>query len=152
MFSGLSPMWAACVGELKNTSAGSELMRGKPRRDIARKTGVSLATVDRVLNDRPAVTPATHNRVYEAVSKLGYVRDLSAASLNRRRHYKLAFALPEGGGQFHIALRDEIASVASRAFTDHSEISSVSEPENDPHALLRCLANLRKNGCDGVTW
>jgi len=46
--------------------------------DIANAAGVSLATVDRVLNDRAGVSPKTQARVNDAIKKLGYVRDLSA--------------------------------------------------------------------------
>ena len=49
--------------------------------DIAREAGVSLATVDRVLNARPGVRQITVARVQEAIRSLGYVRDLTAANL-----------------------------------------------------------------------
>ena len=43
--------------------------------DIARRAGVSLATVDRVLNARPGVRAKTVARVQAAVASLGYVTD-----------------------------------------------------------------------------
>ena len=39
--------------------------------DIADKAGVSLATVDRVLNDRPGVRGVTRARVEAAIAALG---------------------------------------------------------------------------------
>jgi LacI family transcriptional regulator len=54
---------------------------GKPTvNDIAREAGVSLATVDRVLNARPGVRARTINAVNDAISRLGYVRDMAAAN------------------------------------------------------------------------
>ena len=53
--------------------------------DIARLAGVSLATVDRVLNGRPGVRSVTRERVNEAIASLGYVRDLAAANLAKGR-------------------------------------------------------------------
>ncbi len=47
--------------------------------DIARVAGVSLATVDRVLNQRPGVRRATIEKVNTAIATLGYVRDAAAA-------------------------------------------------------------------------
>lgn len=41
-------------------------------KDIARATGLSTATVDRVLNDRPGVRPETRSLVTEALQALGY--------------------------------------------------------------------------------
>ena len=40
-------------------------------KDLARAAGVSLATIDRVLNDRPGVTFKTKSAVEEAIQKLG---------------------------------------------------------------------------------
>ena len=78
---------------------------GKPTvNDIARVAGVSLATVDRVLNARPGVRQVTVDRVNDAIAKLGYVRDTAAANLARRRVYRLLFILPETTNEFVAAL------------------------------------------------
>ena len=46
--------------------------------DIARESGVSTATVDRVLNDRPGVKTAMRARVLSAAERLGYLLPASA--------------------------------------------------------------------------
>ena len=69
--------------------------------DIAREAGVSLATVDRVLNARPGVRDKTIRAVNDAITKLGYVRDLTAANLARSRTYRMAVVLPDTESQFH---------------------------------------------------
>ena len=77
--------------------------------DIAAEAGVSLATVDRVLNGRPGVAPADGPRKVEtAVSRLGYVRDVTAANLARRRIYPLVFVIPAGPNSFMRVLEAEI--------------------------------------------
>jgi LacI family transcriptional regulator len=73
--------------------------------DIAKEAGVSLATVDRVLNARPGVREKTIAKVQEAVARLGYVRDTYAANLARQRQYRFAFVLPEGPSQFAQSLK-----------------------------------------------
>ena len=45
-------------------------------RDVATAAGVSLATVDRVVNDRGGVRPATAERIYSAARRLDYPRIL----------------------------------------------------------------------------
>lgn len=45
-------------------------------RDVAADAGVSLGTVSNVLNDPERVSPATRERVYEAMRRLGYVGPL----------------------------------------------------------------------------
>lgn len=86
--------------------------------DIARAAGVSLATVDRVLNARPGVRKVTIERVNKAIEELGYVRDLSAANLARRRAYRFVFVLTEADSQFQHALRETIEEVALNAARD----------------------------------
>ena len=82
--------------------------------DIAREAGVSLATVDRVLNARPRVRDDSVRLVQAAVEKLGYVRDLSAANLAKRREYRFAFVIPDGKSQFIETIRDALTH-ASKA-------------------------------------
>ncbi|TIQ61443.1 MAG: LacI family transcriptional regulator, partial [Mesorhizobium sp.] len=49
--------------------------------DLARISGVSVATVDRVLNNRLPVREETARRVYEAATSIGY----HAAGLIKQR-------------------------------------------------------------------
>ena len=53
--------------------------------DVAKEAGVSPITVSRVMNDSPAVRPATRERVLEAVKKLNYQPNLLARSLSADR-------------------------------------------------------------------
>ena len=46
--------------------------------DVAEAAGVSLATVDRVLNHRPGVSPRTMERVEQSLVRLGYRPDPAA--------------------------------------------------------------------------
>ena len=69
-------------------------------KDLAKAAGVSLATVDRVLNDRTGVREDTVKRVSEAVEKIGFSRNISAANLARSKSYRFLFLLPRSGDQF----------------------------------------------------
>lgn len=55
--------------------------RGATIADVARASGVSCATVSRVLSGYAFVRESTRNRVMEAVEHLGYVANLQARSL-----------------------------------------------------------------------
>jgi LacI family transcriptional regulator len=68
--------------------------------DVAKAAGVSVATVDRVLNGRPGVRPATAERVHEAVRQLDYRPDPAAARLARARPWTLRYVLPAGTNTF----------------------------------------------------
>ena len=69
---------------------------GKPTtKDVAKAAGVSLATVDRVLNARAGVRQATVERVQKAIREIDFVRDIAAANLARGKDYQLVFVLPD---------------------------------------------------------
>ena len=52
-------------------------------RDVAQMAGVSLKTVSRVINAEAGVTPATAERVTDAIAQLGFERNDLAASLRQ---------------------------------------------------------------------
>lgn len=75
--------------------------------DVAREAGVSAATVDRVLNNRPGVRERTRAVVVETARRLGYLPDgapVAGAAL------RLDFILPEGTNSFIRTLRRQIES------------------------------------------
>jgi LacI family transcriptional regulator len=53
--------------------------------DVARRAGVSTATVSRVLHGQNLVRDTTRARVQQAIEDLGYIPDGAAQSLSRRR-------------------------------------------------------------------
>ena len=69
-------------------------------RDIARQAGVSLATVDRVLHNRPGVRPDTVRRVKEAVERNAFQPHVAAADLARGRARRFVFVMPSGPNLF----------------------------------------------------
>jgi LacI family transcriptional regulator len=81
--------------------------------DVAQKAGLSVATVDRVLNGRAAVRPKTMERVEKAVRLLNYQPDRLAARLARGREYRFCFVLPEGNNSFMIELGGEVRATAA---------------------------------------
>jgi LacI family transcriptional regulator len=124
---------------------------GKPTvHDIARAAGVSLATVDRVLNERPGVREVTVARVRAAIRELGYIRDVTAANLARQRQYRFAFFLPEGPGQFHATLREAVAEAARSGVIDRTAVLTRLVSESDVHGIARDLAALDPGSIDGV--
>ncbi|MEO6299180.1 MAG: LacI family DNA-binding transcriptional regulator [Paracoccaceae bacterium] len=118
--------------------------------DIARQAGVSLATVDRVLNARPGVRDKTILAVNEAISKLGYVRDVAAANLARSRSYRMAVLLPDTESQFVQTLADALRDAASTAVTARIQVDLIRFPAEDMHGLAHRLADLADEGVAGV--
>ncbi len=80
--------------------------------DVAKAAGVSLATVDRVLNRRPGVHAQTAERVQQAIARLKYRPDRFAARLARGREYRFQFVLPAGSNAFMQALAERVRVTA----------------------------------------
>lgn len=116
--------------------------------DVAREAGVSLATVDRVLNGRPGVRPVTAEKVDRAIAALGFKRDLSASLLARARSLSVTFLLPDGGNEFMQALRAAVSRLSHEAAGDRMALQVVQFHAFDPVALARALDALERRSCD----
>lgn len=68
--------------------------------DVARKAGVSIATVSRVLNGSSPVIDATAGRVSQAIAELNYTPRSAARVLARQRTDAIGVMLPEISGAF----------------------------------------------------
>lgn len=110
--------------------------------DIAATAGVSLATVDRVLNGRPGVRAVTRRKVEDAIDRLGFVRDMAAANLAKGRVYSFVFILPTSNNSFMHALHDEVRGAMARAAVERIDIRIVEVPAFDPQALVAALDTL----------
>ncbi len=107
--------------------------------DIATRAGVSLATVDRVLNRRPGVSARTREKVDQAVSDLGFVRDVAAANLAKGRVYPLTFIIPSNDNSFMRGLRLAIDEARERAGVERIVIRLVDVSAFDAAALAGAL-------------
>lgn len=118
--------------------------------DIAAAAGVSLATVDRVLNQRPGVRLVTREKVEAAIRDIGYIRDVAAANLAKGRVYPLVFVLPAGDNSFMHGLHAEVRQAMTRSALERTEIRIVEVPAFDPPALVAALDALRDEDIAGV--
>jgi len=118
--------------------------------DLARAAGVSLATVDRVLNARPGVRSATIDKVNKAIADLGYVRDSAAANLARRRVHNLLFILPETSNEFVKALEEQVGQQNAKLRHQRTTLTKTRVPLFDPQAIVDTLNGLEPSHTQGV--
>ena len=113
--------------------------------DLAREAGVSVATVDRVLNARARVREETARRVYDAAHRIGY----HAASVIKQRmqaelpEIRLGFVLQKEQQAFYQALTREIAEAVRLApdIRGHAEfVYSGSQAPSEVAGLLESMA------------
>lgn len=116
--------------------------------DVARAAGVSLATVDRVLNGRPGVSTATSEKVEAAIAHIGFQRDLGASLLARARDLRTVFIIPDGSNEFMASLAGAVEHRQAQALADRMHVEIRRVRALDAGALARHLDGLDPQGCD----
>ena len=104
-------------------------------RDIADLAGVSIATVSRVLNDRPDVAPGTRETVLQVVREHGFSTNRGARALSSGRTGMIGLMLPLVGDAYFGPLLEGIAAIEQR-------VRALAEGRPIPAAPPRVLAAL----------
>lgn len=141
-----SPM--ACIG--MDFEERAEVRRVTVH-DVAAEAGVSLATVDRVINGRKGVSATTVQRVNKVIERLDFRRDVFAASLATNREYRFRFILPEvAGNAFMTHLGQQVRIAAHRLADQRVLVSESRYREFDGADLCRVLGGIDSTETMGV--
>ena len=76
--------------------------------DVAKESGVSVATVSRVVNGNYPVREKTRLKVEDAIKKLEYVPNLQARELNMQRSSSIGVVVPSFDNMFFVEVLDGI--------------------------------------------
>ncbi|MFH8294116.1 LacI family DNA-binding transcriptional regulator [Streptomyces sp. NPDC018059] len=115
--------------------------------DVARVAGVSKQTVSRVLNDHPAVRPATREAVRDAMRTLGYRPSRSARSLASGRTRTLGVLSFDAARYGPAAI---LTAVNAAALEAGYLVSSIALDTADRETVVRAVNRLSGEGADGV--
>jgi DNA-binding LacI/PurR family transcriptional regulator len=123
---------------------------GPTLEEVGAAAGVSRATVSRVINDSPKVSPKTREVVERAVAKLGYSPNRAARSLVTRRTDAIALVVCEPEARvfaepFFVAVVRGINSAAADA--DKNLVLLIAQDERERESARRYL---RQDHVDGV--
>lgn len=100
--------------------------------DIAEKAGVSIATVDRVINGRSGVTVHTANRIWKAVDEI-------QGDIIPHIPLKFDVILPDGSGTFLNHLADSVNSLSDAYIREGITIKCHRVKSFDPKSLAVLL-------------
>lgn len=123
---------------MKSRRAQKQAIRPRAH-DIARKAGVSTATVDRVLNRRLGVRAVTAQRVVEAAAALDYLPRAALYEALRPRPMRLAFLLPTGTNRYLRMLGEHISASDDQHVTFNVTSRCHFVEGFNPEALARSL-------------
>ncbi|HEY3383705.1 MAG TPA: substrate-binding domain-containing protein [Vicinamibacterales bacterium] len=82
-------------------------------KDIARRLGISIGTVDRALHDKRGISVATRARVLAMAESLGYRPNLAARFLKSGTAFRISVHLPREIALFWDSLREGIREAAA---------------------------------------
>jgi LacI family transcriptional regulator len=114
-------------------------------REVARATGLSVATISRVLNGKGPVREETRQKVLEAAARLRWVPHVAARSLTTNETKTIGVVLPDIHGEFFSELiRGIDLSARRRGF--HILVSSSHSDRSETEEVLRKM----RGRVDGV--
>lgn len=113
-------------------------------RDVARKAGVAVSTVSRVLNGRPDVSEETRRKVMDVVEHCGYVQNGNARLLKRT---KTEFAAIIVRGRRNVFLSDVAEQMLECAQEgDTPFLTEYIDEEDDEFSAIRTLYTEKRAG------
>jgi LacI family transcriptional regulator len=140
------------VMELSERSSGdpmnerTEQRKPATLRDVARRANVSIQTISRVINNKSEVSPATRQRVLEAIGELGYQPNTLARSLVTSTSQVIGLVLPDISLGFYPVIARGVEDGA------HALGYSVflSNADGNPEREIEALDRLRGHRVAGV--
>lgn len=118
--------------------------------DLAKVAGVSLATIDRVLNGRPGVSEKTIAKVTNAIEEIGYSRNLAATKLAKRNRQKFLFLLPDAKNEVIGMIGDAIDQLSKLTSADQIDVIIQRAPIHQPLEFVKKLDALDLKAIDGI--
>ncbi|AXH34795.1 LacI family transcriptional regulator [Humibacter sp. BT305] len=114
--------------------------------DVARRAGVGVGTVSRVLNDLPNVAEATKRRVQTAIDELGYRRNSAASALRRGTGITIGLLVDDLADPFYSLVHRAVEDAALENDWALLALSTAGDGER----ARRQIAGLASRGVDGL--
>ena len=116
--------------------------------DVAALAGVALATVSRVVNGKPGVSPAMQARVEAAIERLDYRRNVNASSLRRldRKTATIGLVLEDVANPFMSALHRAVEDCAR----ERGVLVFAGSCDEDSRREQELIGALRTRRVDGI--
>ncbi|HEY65796.1 MAG TPA: LacI family transcriptional regulator [Caldilineae bacterium] len=115
-------------------------------RDVARRAGVSIKTVSRVVNNQGEISEATRQRVLKAIEELGYRPNALARGLVSGKTLTVALIIPQITDPFFPEVVLGVESVARK----HGYSVFLCNTNEDPQQELAYVEVLASKQVDGI--
>ena len=119
--------------------------------DVAKASGVSKGTVDRVLHNRGEVSEKSRARVLEVIEELGFRPNVYASMLATRKDYRIVCLIPEfQPGEFWELTERGIAAGTEMALKYGVTVGTVRYDQYDMESFQKACAGILESGPTGV--
>lgn len=116
-------------------------------KEIAERSGVSIATVSKIINGKDKhISEETRRRVKDVLRDTGYVSNAIARGLKIRKTFTLGYVLPDITNPFFAGLARGIEDLARER--DYSVI--MCNTDNDPEIEERSIKLFKSHKVDGI--
>ena len=113
---------------------------------VARRAGVSIATVSRVINGSSKVSPQTAEQVREAIQALGFYPDTNARALGSGRSSLYGLIISDITNPFFPELVKAFEDIA----VAHQQEVLIANTDYDPKRMEHCVSRMLQRKVDGV--
>ena len=116
--------------------------------DVAAKAGVSVTTVSMVLGNKGRISAETAQKVNQAVTELGYVRNLAAASLRSQKSELIGLILRDISDPYYA----EVASGLSEVLEEKGFMLFLAQSGETQEKFDRCMLTMSQQDVGGVVF
>jgi LacI family transcriptional regulator len=113
---------------------------------VAKRAGVSKATVSRVINGTARVIPETAKRVHKAIKELDYYPDINARTLGSGRSGLYGLIISDITNPYFPELVKAFEDIA----IEHGQEVLISNTGYDPKRMERCVIRMLQRKVDGL--
>lgn len=114
--------------------------------DVAEKTGVSIATVSKVINNKGKISDRTKARIFEAIEEINYHPNAIASALRGNKTHTIGLLVPDIGNAFFAELA---RSVEDTGHEHHFNVV-ICNTDNQPEKEEKYLWWLNQKRVDGL--
>lgn len=114
--------------------------------DIAEKSGVSIATVSKVINNKPGVSKKTTKIINQVIKEMDYRPSKAASSLSKKRSMTIGLIIPDIANPFYGEVSKQI-EIAARALNYGITICSSNTYDGE---INRYIDVLLDSDVDGI--
>lgn len=121
-------------------------------KEIARRANVSIGTVDRVIHDRPGVSPKTRDKIKKIIKDINYRPNLLGRILASQKEYRFACLIPKvsPGTSFWEAPLKGIETAETEIKHYNVTVEKYFYDQDDRGSFVQQTRKILKDGADGI--